>query len=164
MAERYRKLRGGRRYFRKLPEWPDSIHIKLGDGNWYDLWHAHPDWSGWSLRDVSARRAHLRVLFAAFRRVLHETAASAEPGQVFVTVCTKEGPSDALYVHTPNPNAANYPCDFAGYSWDVGKVPSLLAEFVSLDEFEIGQTVFEGEKRYVVTPRGRRVRPTASRN
>ena len=161
MAERYRKLRGARRYFRKLSAWPESVRIKLGGDNWYDLWHEHPDFYGWSLRDGRARRAHLRVLFAAFRRVLHETAASAAPGQVFVTVCTKEGRSDALYVHTPNPNAANYPYDFSGYSWDVGKVPSLFAEFVDLDEFEIGQTVFEGEKRYVVTPRGPRGRSTA---
>jgi hypothetical protein len=150
VAEPHKKLRGARRYFRKLQAWPESVHVKLGGSGWYALWHQHPDFYGWSMRDGRARRAHLKVLFAAFRGVLREVEASPEPGQVFVTVNTGDSRGDALYVHTPNPNAKNYPFDFPGYTWDVGEVPSMLAEFVSLSEFEIGQTTFEGEKRYVV--------------
>ena len=160
VAEPRKKLRGGRRYFRKLAAWPESIHVRLGGVNWYDLWHVHPDFYGWSLRDGRAHRAHLKVLFTAFRRVLQDLAPSDELGQVFVSVNTRDSPGDALYVHTPNPNAKNYPFEFPGYSWDLSVVPPLLAEFVELAEFEIGHKVFEGEKRYVITPRGARGRPT----
>ena len=160
MAEPRKKLRGARRYFRKLPAWPESVHVELGGSNWYDLWHQHPDFCGWSLRDGPARHAHLKVLFAAFHRVLREVEASPESGQVFVTVNTRDSPGDALYVHTPNPNAQNYPFQFPGYTWDVREAPSMLAEFINLAEFEIGQTMFEGEKRYVIAPRGARGRPT----
>ncbi len=159
VAERRKKLRGGRRYFRKLPDWPQSVRVQLGGSSWYDLWHTHPDFYGWSLRSGRAHRAHLEVLFAAFRRVVGELASSNEPGQVFVTVNSRDTAGDALYVHTPNPNADNFPFQFPGYSWSE-EVPSLLAPFVDRVSSEVGWTTFNGEGCYVVAPKGPRGRPT----
>ena len=97
MADRRPKLRGGRRYFRKLPAWPKSVRVQLGGRNWYDLWHVHPDFYGWSLRGPRAHRAHLEVLFGVFQRVLARLAESDLAGQVFVTVNSKDSPGDAIH-------------------------------------------------------------------
>jgi hypothetical protein len=161
MADRSPKLRGGRRYFQKLQRWPDSVTILLGGDNWYDLWHTHPDFPGWSRRGHGARRAHLAVLFAAFHRLLEQLAERAESAQVFVTVNTHDSPGDALYVHTPNPHG-KFPYDFGSCRWEGFRVPGWLAEFVDANRFEVAERVFEGEKRYVVTPRGRRGRPATA--
>ena len=162
MADRLGKLRGGRRYFRRLRRWPQSVSVNLGQPNWYDLWHAHPDLRDWSLRGRGARRAHLVVLFEAFRRVLQELAAADQPAQVFLAVNTRDSPGDALYVHTPNPNSDNFPYRFDGYSWEHVRVPHWLQEFSGSSQYEVGETVWEGERRYVIAPLGPRGRPTRS--
>ena len=159
VAERRKKLRGARRYFKTLPKWPESVRIQLGGSSWYDLWHTHPDFYGWSLRSGRARRAHLEVLFSAFRRVLEEIAELQEPAQVFVTVNTKDTPGNALYVRTPNPNASNFPFEFPAYSWSK-TIPPMLEPFVDPALFEVGWTKFEGDCCYVVAPKGRRGRLT----
>jgi hypothetical protein len=155
-----RKLRGGRRYFRGLVQWPRRIQIRLGGDAWYDLWHTHPDSQGWSTGGARARQAHLIVLFEAFRRALAQAAGYDGPAQVFVTVNSKDSPGDALYVHTPNPNAQNFPYTFEPYRWEGVRVPEWLRRYID-DQFEVGETLFEGETRYVVVPRGPRWRPAA---
>jgi hypothetical protein len=126
------------------------------------FWHVHPDFKGWSKRTPKARRAHLAVLFESFHRVLEQVADQDEPAQVFVAVNTTDSPGDARYVHTPNPNpnGAKFLYQFGSYRWEGFRVPSWLEEIVDRDRYEVGETVFEGEKQYVVTPRGPRGRPT----
>jgi hypothetical protein len=98
------------------------------------------------------------VLFEAFRRILAEAAAYEGPAQVFVSVNTNDSSGNALYVHTPNPNAENFPYQFTSYRWDGFRVPEWLQQHVD-HGWEVGQAVFEGEVRYVVAPRGSRGRP-----
>jgi hypothetical protein len=146
------KLRGGRRYYRGLARWLERISLDLGPETWYDMWHAHPDFYGWSTRGPRARRAHLVVLFQAFERVLNQVPSYGRPVQVFVAVNGIDSPGNAIYIHTPNPNGQAFPYEFEGYRWAV-PVPSWLHRFVDTQRFEIGQTVFEGEERYVVVHR-----------
>src|SRR5262245_1972321 len=151
--------RGGRRYFRALVRWPERVDVRFGEGAWYDLWHIHPDLRGWSTRGGRARQAHLTALFGAFRRILAQAAAYDGPAQVFVSVNSKDSPGDALYVHTPNPNGSPFPYAFEGYRWDDVEVPEWLGRHLDA-QLEVGETVFEGEVRYVVVPRGPRGRET----
>jgi hypothetical protein len=156
---RTRKLRGGRRYFQKLKGWPAKLGLDFGPEAWYDLWHAHPDFHGWSTLSPKARRAHVDVLLRALATVLEQAVEGGRPFQVFVAVNSRDSPGDALYFHTPNPNSANFPYKFEPYRWEATP-PTFLAPFVDLKRFEIGETDFEGERRFVVVPRGRGGRPT----
>jgi hypothetical protein len=149
-----RKLRGGRRYFRRLRRWGETFTVDLAPGHWYDLWHEHPDLFGWSLRGGKARRAHLAALFQAFDRVLEQVRLYEGQFQTFVGICREDSPGDALYFHTPNPNSTNFPHAFPGYRWDA-RVPPWLAEFVDLERFEFGETQYEDKVWYAVVPRGR---------
>jgi hypothetical protein len=154
------KLRGGRRYFRNLVRWPDTIEVPFGEGAWYDFWHVHPDFLGWSKARRGARGPHLAVLFEAFRRVLAEAEAYAGAAQVFVAVNRNDSSGDALYVHTSNPNDENFPYAFEPYRWDGFGVPAWLRPFLD-PSWDVGETVFEGETRYLVVPRDARGPRTA---
>jgi hypothetical protein len=160
VREREQKLRGGRRYFRKLQNWPACVVVELGGPNWYDFWHLHPDFRGWSRQSGKARRAHLVVLFRAFERVLQQVASCTEPAQVFVSINTKDSSGNAIYVHTPNPNSDKFPYQFDDYVWQGVRVPPWLVEFIDPDRHEVAETFWHGEKRYVVAPKGPRGRPT----
>jgi hypothetical protein len=99
------------------------------------------------------------VLFGAFRSVLTQAAEYDGPAQVFVSLHAKDTAGDALYVHTPNPNSANFPYQFEPYRWEDVRSPEWRTRHVG-EEFEVGETLFEGERRYIVAPRGPRGRPT----
>ena len=149
-----RKLRGGRRYSRHLQRWASKLRVDLSPGHWYDLWHQHPDFFGWSRKSGRWRRAHLVALFEAFEMLLRQVAEHQGAYQAFLGINRQDSPGDAIYFHTPNPNSSNFPHAFSGFSWDA-PIPSWLAPFVDRQRFEFGQTSFEGDYSYVVVPRGK---------
>lgn len=103
---------------------------------------------------AKARQAHLDVLFQALSMVLEQASMHVEPFQVFVTVNSTDSPGDALFFHPPNPNVTTFPYTFEGYRWRITP-PPWLAQHLNGDRFEVGETDFERETRFVVVPRGR---------
>jgi hypothetical protein len=153
-----RKLRGGRRYFRSLRKWPESIDVPFGRAEGFDC-HWHPDFWGWSRRSGRARQQHLTALFQALRRVLEHAARYEGPAQVFVFVYAENPARNALYVQTPKPGDASFPYGFDSFRWDDVAVPGWLRPHVG-DDFEVGETVFESDRCYTVAPKGPRGRTT----
>jgi hypothetical protein len=152
---RSQKLRGGRRYFQRLEGWPDTVRVDVDRDTNCEMWHWHPDVvRGWSLRSGAARRAHLRVLFIAFERLLARTTASDRAAQVFVNVKQHDSPSDAVYYHTPNAAGISFPYRFDRFAFG-GQVPDWLAPWVDHPRFEVGAARIDGEWNYVVVPLGR---------
>jgi hypothetical protein len=151
---RRKKLRGGRRYFARLERWPETVRVSLTADNWYDLWHLHPDFHGWTWRGGRARRAHLRVLFAALDRVVTEVGPAEHPVQVFVHVSRDDPPSDAIYVHTPNPNTTPFPFRFEGCTFGEPP-PAWFAPFVDSSRMEVGTAQSPDGPLYLIAPRGR---------
>lgn len=151
---RRHKLRGGRRYFRRLERWPESVRVDVERDMNCEMWHWHPDHRGWSLRSARARRAHLRVLFVAFERVLARVTASDRAAQVFVGVQQLDAPSDALYFHTPNMADIGFPYRFDRFAFG-GRAPDWLAPSIDVARFEVGAALMDGQWHYVVVPLGR---------
>ena len=148
---RERKQRGKRRYFRRLERWATELRLDTKPGEWYDLWHAHPDVRGIGNRRGRARLAHLRALFAAFEN-LHQQAESWEtPHQIFLSISAGDAGQDAIYVHTPNPNQANFPLTFEGVSWGE-EWPPLLASFAG-EGLELGTSNDERYNRWTIRKR-----------
>jgi hypothetical protein len=75
----HRKLRGGRRYFRRLLCWSGGIEVEFGPAYWYDFWRVHPDFQSWNTAGGRTRRAHLVALFQAFRRTVARVATYDGP-------------------------------------------------------------------------------------
>src|SRR4051812_6545269 len=72
------KLRGRRRYYRKLRREMERFDPVVN--GWHDLDHWHVDWRGYGNESWRGRRAHLEVLFSMFRRLLERVADG--PGQI----------------------------------------------------------------------------------
>lgn len=78
-------------------------------GEWFDLWHAHPN-DG----DAADRWANLLSVWA---RVDEAGRPSGRPWQSWLVIEPGEPRADAVYLHTPNPNRDNFPYLFEGVAW-----------------------------------------------
>lgn len=76
---------------------------------WWDLWHYHADWHGWGNRGWRLRRAHLSALATVFQAIAARSADFQTPFQTWIFLSGADAGADATYLHTPNPNAHNFP-------------------------------------------------------
>jgi hypothetical protein len=131
-----RKVRGRRGYYRALRR--ETQHFSVHPAGWYDYMHWHVDWPGMGNLRWSERREHLSALFAMFRRLLAETEHWSTPHQVWLQIDPADSAQDAIYLHTANPNADNFPNRFEGVDWEAA-VPVRLREFVSEPSWQFGR-------------------------
>lgn len=144
-----RKMRGLRRYYRTLRREAGTFAVRPED--WYDYMHWHVDWYGLGNRRWRERHAHLTALFTMFGRLLAETAAWAKPHQVWLVIDAADASQDAVYLHTLNPNADNFPNTFPGTAWDAD-VPERLRKFLSDPAWQFGR-IEDRWTHFVVRPR-----------
>lgn len=143
-----RRLRGQRRYYRSLAR--DAGRFTVAPGSWSDYMHWHVDWRGMGNRSWRARRAHLAALFTLFRRLVSQSAGWPWEHQVWLLIAPSDSAQDAVYLHTPNPNADNFPNRFEGTDWDA-PVPERLREFLVDRSWQFGR--HEGRcTHFVVRP------------
>jgi hypothetical protein len=88
--------------------------------------HWHADWAG--MGNLSRR---------------DRTAGWPRPHQCWLLIDARDSSQDAVFLHTPNPNADNFPCVFAGTAWDA-PVPELLREFVADFAWQFGRAEERG--------------------
>ena len=144
MIHRSPKLRGARRYYsRLLPDAEKYVLPVSSSPDWFDLWHQHIDWDGWGNRGPRHRRHHLRALLAVLQRVSSQASSLALPHQVWAIVDPSDSTSDAVYLHTPNPNGADFPYPFDGVSWGA-PTPALLAGLIPPGTYEVGASRYNG--------------------
>jgi hypothetical protein len=139
-------------YYRKLYRRARFFRVDLANKKWCDLWHDHFDWNGFGNRSLLHRRKHLAILFQAFHRAQIELASQTTPYQIFINISRRDSGSDALYVHTPNPNSTKFPIDFSKYKL-LTKAPSLLAGRFDLNNYSIYTESDKKDTWYMVVPK-----------
>lgn len=104
-----KRLRGLRRRLSRPLRGPP---VDLLPRDYADLWHWHPDSTGYSNTCADLRRRNLYCLLRGL--VTHgEWAQGVFPRfQAFVLVAP-DARDDALYLHTPNPNRSPFPLPLA---------------------------------------------------
>jgi hypothetical protein len=102
---------------------------------WCDYSHQHFDWDGFGNRSWLDRRRHFAALLHAFRRAQVELSTYPGEYQVFVCVTPDDSASDAVYIHTPNPNKTPFPMVPLGEQ--VTNLPSLLASRLDLTRYRV---------------------------
>jgi hypothetical protein len=121
-----------------------------GDGEqWFDLWHTHFDWHGFGELGSVERRRHLRFAFTAFTRVCSQLRDRGQSYEAFVNIGLHSPASDAIYVHTPNPNGTEFPTSKAG-STQIFFVPPVLAHFVDFSKHRVFRSVVSKDVWYSV--------------
>ena len=136
------------------PGWPAraaGYRLDCSRSEWFDLWHDHPDFTGEGNRGWKHRRRHLAAAFTILRRVALQAAGCPRPAQVWLVVDPSDSAQDAIYVHTPNPNADNFPYTFEGVQWDVA-APGPLTQFLTDPTLQLGRSQ-ENWPLYWVRPR-----------
>jgi hypothetical protein len=137
----YHRLRSKARAF-KLP-------LK-GDGEqWFDLWHTHFDWYGFGELSSVDRRRHLRFAFTAFARACADLRDWGQPYEAFVNIGLHSPASDAIYVHSPNPNGTEFPIPKIGRT-QIFFVPPVLAHFVDFSKHDVFYSEVDKEVWYSV--------------
>jgi len=117
--------------------------------SWFDLWHRHLDWEGDGDLTRQHRNLALWALFKTLHRFEQETRSVRERCQVFACIHEQEPGSDAIYVHTPNPNGTPFPYEPQVDTW-LARAPSWLAGRISLERYDLGMSEHEGKKSYFV--------------
>lgn len=104
-----RKFRGKRKYFRRVLRDAEAFRVDLDPPFWWDFWHYHADWRGWGNLGWKYRLEHLRALTIVFRKVLEASPSIPVPFQTWIYLYPADAGQDGVYIHTPNPNRANFP-------------------------------------------------------
>lgn len=107
-----KRRRGLRRYYQSLQTKNDfeKSNLNFSDPKaWFDLWHTHFDWKGYGNNSFKRRKPHLDKLFRHFDLLVDETQNLKTDFQLYVVLLDFDSYSDALYLHTPNPNNSQFP-------------------------------------------------------
>lgn len=135
-----KKHRGLKRYYKnlasKVDDW-SGLNFTDQEFAWFDLWHTHFDWFGYGNHSFDKRKPHLDKLFRHFELLKQKASELKTDYQIWATILDNDSASDALYLHTPNPNRDNFP-------WALNKLKSentltnqkLIKYLDELDGFE----------------------------
>ena len=138
-------------YWRKNFE-KEVRHLGNLDVNgWFDLWHTHIDWRSKGNRHPSLRQQAARLTFELYRRLLLRIGDRRDPIQSWAMFHEDTG-SNAVYLHSENPNRSNFPYAFEQVEWNVPPPPE-LAQIDLSTEFQLGEMHFQGERSFIIRPR-----------
>ncbi|GGE49960.1 hypothetical protein EV200_109119 [Pedobacter psychrotolerans] len=116
---RIKKHRGLRRYYKNLElkneDWSE-LKFTDSDNAWFDRWHTHFDWYGYGNDSFKRRKPHLDKLFRHFDLLSDRAKSLTVDFQIWITILDNDSASDALFLHTPNPNQNNFPWKISGLS------------------------------------------------
>lgn len=137
-------------YWRRIWRKARTVQIGLEEKGWCDLWHMHLDWDGRGNISRTEHRRHLKPLITAFSRAQHELRTGSVPYQIFLSIHPKDAGSDALYVHTPNPQS-EFPMSFDHCRF-LDCVPPLLMGLVPQGRYRIGVSGNGDSQCFIIFP------------
>jgi len=109
----FKKHRGLKRYYKNLITKIDPDEIsKLAVDNpkpWFKSQHLHFDIRGYGNNSFKRRKLHLEKLFRHFEFLVEITKNSKAGFQLYAVLCDYHSRSDALFLHTPNPENNQFP-------------------------------------------------------
>lgn len=115
-----KKHRGLRRYYKNLSRVNELetgmtwLDFKVPD-IWFDYWHIHFDNYGYGNRSFKRRKPHLDALFRHYEIASQKMLNTGKEFQLWIFINNYRSYDDALYFHTPNPNALNFPHKYNDY-------------------------------------------------
>ncbi|MBR9859588.1 hypothetical protein GYB22_02330 [bacterium] len=87
----------------------ENLDLTGGPDSWFDMWHTHVDWHGDGNKDWQTRKKYLDGLVDLFKELKIRLTNYPKPFQLWIWILESDSSQDAVYVHSPNPNAHNFP-------------------------------------------------------
>ncbi|MBV8620789.1 MAG: hypothetical protein JOY84_18130 [Curvibacter sp.] len=137
-------------YYYGLKKRLRRFKVDIQKRKWFDLWHEHPDFEGFGDLSWRHKRRHLSMLLRTLTKARIELQNSGMQYQIFAAVYTNESANNAVYVHTPNPNGSQFPCELSGTPLDA--MPMLLAGRVDPMRYQVLAIQGVGGTTYVIQP------------
>ena len=137
----FKKHRGLKRYYRNLATANDFNKAKRLDFDnpdmWFDKWHTHFDWYGYGNNSFKRRKPHLDKLLRHFDILVERTKNLKSDFQLYTVLLDFDSSSDALYLHTPNPNNSQFPFKVSDLSLTTTLKNQQLNDYIGgLDGYE----------------------------
>lgn len=158
-----KKQRGLKKYYRKLQTENDLEKITwmnlANPEAWFDNWHLHFDWKGFGNNSFKRRKPHLDKLFRHFALLEMETKKLKKEFQLYAVILDFDSYSDALFLHTPNPNHNNFPFRYSNLEHNSTLTNSELNHY--LDELKGYEKLYgsAGENFCVLFKKGVGIEP-----
>lgn len=136
-----KKHRGLKRYYKNLATGNDLDKATWLDFDnpetWFDNWHLHFDWKGYGNESFKRRKPHLDKLFRHFDLLVDKTKQLKTDFQLYSILLDFDSYSDALFLHTPNPNNSQFPFKIADLQLTTTLTNKQLNDYISnLDGYE----------------------------
>lgn len=146
-----KKFRGKRRYFHNLQKEAaaEPLQLDFGKDSWFNLWHTHLDFYGYGNRSIKIRRAHIKAHIALYESLQERLETFEKPFQSWVEIDDRDAGSDAVYIHTPNPNEDNFPLKIANVNWAV-EIPYYFRGLIDPEKFDTGYYRWESETGFII--------------
>lgn len=144
-----KKFRGMRRYFKKLWSLVNGYQLHVEDDSWYDFWHRHLDFGGLGNASLKVRREHIKAHISLYSKFLIQLESLNKPYQTWVCIHEEDSGADAVYVHTPNPNADDFPINFNFIKWNC-KLPRTFSDLIDITQYNVGYYESEFESVYYI--------------
>lgn len=134
-----KKFRGKRRYFHNLrkAELVENQGIDFGEDDWFDYWHTHLDWFGYGNTSLKMRKQHIQSFLKLMANLEVELEQRGKPYQLWLQLSTNDAGEDAVYIHTENPNADNFPYIYTGPTKKIEQLPNFLEGIIDEQAYEI---------------------------
>ncbi|AFS70384.1 hypothetical protein [Exiguobacterium antarcticum] len=133
-----KKFRGKRRYFRNLQKEQQlsAYPLDFSPDSWFDFWHVHLDFDGRGNDSRKIRIAHVRALLHLMDEFEMALKSWGQPYQTWIELSRLDAASDAVFVHTNNPNDNNFPHTVPSLSNWGGPLPDYL-QSIDLKNYQI---------------------------
>ncbi|MEK5069607.1 hypothetical protein [Sporosarcina sp. FSL K6-1508] len=146
-----KKFRGKRRYFRNLSREVslDNYNLQFDNEGWFDLWHTHLDFSGIGNDSLKIRREHIKAHLALYKNLLKKLEPFEKPYQTWIHLDDEDAGTDAVFIHTPNPNEDNFPLKVENLNWNC-TIPTSFKDLINLEENNVAYYKSESEGGYII--------------
>lgn len=136
-----KKHRGLKRYYKNLAIENDldkSTWLDFDNPDtWFDNWHLHFDWKGYGNNSFKRRKPHLDKLFRHFDLLAEKTKQLKTDFQLYSIILDFDSYSDALFLHTPNPNNCQFPFKISDLKLTTTLTNQQLNDYINnLDGYE----------------------------
>ncbi len=97
----------------------DSFSLELSEESWFELMHWHPDIYGTGNASPSARGVCTSLAKQYLTTAMEALREWNKASQCWCLLDSGDSGQDSVYVHTENPNRANFPYPFEDVTWGV---------------------------------------------
>jgi hypothetical protein len=146
-----RKFRGRARYFRRVRRQARNFSLIPEEGQWWDVWHYHSDWTGWGNINWSIRLEHIKALAEVFRSIAKAHDAFPTPFQCWIFISGRDAGEDATYLHTPNGNGTEFPVRLNEVDWSDERLLPVFEDLIPEYTLRVGRSSLFDE--YAEPPR-----------